>query len=382
LSKERAASRIVLIYGDELAGAEYSESHPFKPFRAKIFHELLHRYYNLQVDGFRVKTPEPLEEELLYLFHARPYIDLLKRAGRGEFDQAMLSAGLGSDENPIFKGMFDLALMVAGGTYQGAMTLADGEAETVFDPVAGFHHAKRDHASGFCYVNDVVIAITALVRMGFRVASVDVDVHHGDGVQEAFYATDRVLTVSVHESGTTLFPGTGFETEIGSDAGKGYNVNIPLRAGTDDDIYFSAFESIVPPLVESFRPDMVFAVIGGDVHREDFLAHLNVTSNGYKRVVSRIKSLSSRILAMGGGGYNIYRTAALWAVAWSILSGMEPEDKFSGLVGGMMYGPEAKAGSLEEKPFLLEGREKELCAEHADRVVSYIKENVFPIHGL
>lgn len=159
-------------------------------------------------------------------------------------------------------------------------------------------------------------------------------------------------------------------------------MNLPLRAGTDDEIYVSAFEAVVPPLLASFRPDVVFALIGGDVHRDDFLAHLNLTSNGYKRVVSGIKALSPKILAMGGGGYDIYRTAALWTVAWSVLSGAEPEDKFTGLVGGMMYGPESKAGSLEEPPFVLEGREKELCAEHAHRVVSYIKGHVFPIHGL
>ncbi|MGD0230269.1 MAG: hypothetical protein ABSC19_07915 [Syntrophorhabdales bacterium] len=262
------------------------------------------------------------------------------------------------------------------------MELAEGRADTVFDPIAGLHHAKRDHASGFCYVNDVAVAIADLVRKGFRVASVDVDVHHGDGVQEAFYATDRVLTISVHESGTTLFPGTGFETEIGVGEGKGYNVNLPLRAGTDDEVYLSAFEAVVPPLLEWFRPDIVFAVIGADTHREDHLANLNLTSNGYKRVVARIRKLSPRIMAMGGGGYNVYRTASLWAVAWSALQGIEPEDKFTGLVGGMMYGPEAKAGSLEDAPFVLQGPEKEMCAQEAARVVRYIRETVFPLHGL
>ena len=375
-------SRTILIYSDELASAEYSESHPFKPVRAKLFLELLHRYYNLRDDHFRIKRPEPLDEEILYLFHSRPYIELLKKAGRGEFEPEMLRAGLGTDENPVFKGMFDLALTIAGGTHVGAMTLMDGEAETVFDPISGLHHAKRDQASGFCYVNDVSCAIADLVRKGLRIASVDIDVHHGDGVQDAFYATDRVLTISLHESAATLFPGTGFETEIGAGAGKGYNVNLPFRAGTDDEIYLSAFEAVVPPLLEWFRPDIVFAQIGADAHREDHLAHLNLTSNGYTQVVSKIKALSSRMLAMGGGGYNVYRTAALWAAAWSSLSGMQPEDKFTGLVGGMMYGPEAMAGSLEEAPFVLEGREKELCAAEAARVVRYIRETIFRIHGI
>src|SRR5208337_407297 len=138
----------------------------------------------------------------------------------------------------------------------------------------------------------------------------------------------------------------------------------------------------VPPLIEQFRPDIVFAQIGADTHREDFLAHLNLTSRGYRRAVSRIKDLSPLLMAMGGGGYNIFRTAALWTLAWSVLSGVEPEDKFTGLVGGMMYGPEAKAGSLEDAPFVLESRDREQCAAQAGRVVRYIRETVFPLHGL
>ncbi|OPY68857.1 MAG: Acetoin utilization protein AcuC [Syntrophorhabdaceae bacterium PtaU1.Bin034] len=372
----------VLIYCDELANAEYTPSHPFKPVRARLFMELLNRYFHLHDDHFKIKRPEPLDEELLCLFHDRAYIELLKRAGRGEFEMEMLNAGLGTSDNPVFKGMFDLALTVAGGTYEGAMLLLGREAEMVFNPVGGLHHAGRAHASGFCYVNDIAVAITSLVEKGQRVAYIDMDAHHGDGVQEAFYATDRVLTISLHESGKTLFPGTGFETEIGIGEGRGYNVNLPFRAGTDDEVYLYGFEEIVPPLLEWFRADMVFAQIGGDCHRDDHFAHLNLTSKGYKRVVSRIRESSERIMAMGGGGYNIYKTAALWAIAWSALVGTEPEDKFSGLIGGMMYGPEADAGNLEDAPFVLEGREKELCFEDAERVVTYLKKTVFPIHGI
>jgi acetoin utilization protein AcuC len=372
----------VLIYGDELASAEYTPSHPFKPIRAKLFFELLHRYYHLHDGRCSIRSPEPLEEELLYLFHERSYIDLLKKAEQGEFEPEMLRAGLGTEENPIFRGMFRLALTIAGGTHQGAMLLFNGDARCVFDPISGLHHAGRARAAGFCYINDIAIAIADLVKKGVKVAYVDIDVHHGDGVQEAFYDTDRVLTISLHESGESLFPGTGFETETGAGRGEGYNVNIPFRAGTDDEVYVSTFEEVAPPLLERFKPDIVFAQIGGDTHRDDRLAHLNLTSNGYKKVVSRINDLSPKIMAMGGGGYNVYKTAALWLLAWSALVGTEPEDKFTGLVGGMMYGPEAEAGSLEDLPFVLEGKEKALCAEAAARVVRYIKEKVFPIHGL
>ena len=372
--------RTLLIYGAELTAAQYSDLHPFRHERAAVFRELLHRYYDLK--SIAVESPAPINEELLYLFHTRPYIELLKKADKGEFDRAMLDAGLGTDDNPVFRGMFRTLLLIAGGTYRGAMALAEGEAQTVFDPLAGLHHAKPDHASGFCYVNDIAVAMTALVRMGLRVASVDIDVHHGDGVQEAFYGTERALTISFHEYGAAFFPMTGLEIETGIGRGTGYNVNIPLRAGTDDDVYVPAFEAIVPPLLGAFKPDVVFAQIGGDLHREDPLAHLNVTANGYKRVVEAIVAASPKLIAMGGGGYNVYKTASLWAVAWSVLSGTAPEDKFTGLVGGMMYGPEATAGKLDEPPFVLNGVEKELCADRAARAVNYIKENVFPVHGI
>ena len=372
----------VLIYGDELASAEYTPSHPFRPIRAKLFLELLHRYHHLYDGQVSIRKPEPLPEELLYLFHEKSYIDLLKKAERGEFEPDMLQAGLGTEENPVFRDMFRVAVTIAGGTYQGAMLLLEDDVRCVFDPVAGLHHAGRSHASGFCYINDIAIAIAALVKKGVKIAYIDIDVHHGDGVQDAFYDTDRVLTVSLHESGETLFPGTGFETEIGAGPGTGFNVNIPFRAGTDDEVYLSTFEALVPPLVERFKPDIVFATVGGDTHRDDRLAHLNLTSNGYKKVVSRINDLSPKILAMGGGGYNVYKTAALWTLAWSALIGAEPQDKFTGLVGGMMYGPEAEAGTLEDLPFVLEGEEKRLCVEYAERVVKSIKEKVFPIHGL
>jgi len=372
----------VLIYDDRLASAEYTPTHPFKPVRAKLFIELLHRYHNVHDDRFVIMAPEPLDEELLYLFHDRAYIDLLKKAERGEFAPEMLHAGLGNEENPIFRGMYQLALTIAGGTHQGAMLLAEGAARAVFEPLGGLHHAGRSRASGFCYINDIAIAMADLVRKGRRLVYIDIDVHHGDGVQEAFYMTDKVLYISLHESGETLFPGSGRETEIGAGEGWGYTVNIPLRAGTDDEVYVSAFEAVVPPLVERFGADLVFAQIGADAHKDDKLAHLNLTSSGYKRVVSRINEISPRIMAMGGGGYNVYKTAALWTLAWSVLVGTEPEDKFTGLVGGMMYGPEADAGSLEDLPFALEGREKELCIEEANRVVNYIKKTVFPIHRL
>ncbi len=372
----------VLMYSDELANFEYKPSHPFKPMRAKLFLELLNRYGLLDNKNQKVIEQQPLVEELLYLFHSREYIDLLKKGERGEFTIEMLHAGLGTGDNPIFRSMYQTALLASGGTYEGTIMLLNNEARFVFNPVGGFHHAGKGHAEGFCYINDIAVTISDLIKKGQRIAYIDIDAHHGNGVQDAFYNTDKVLTISFHESGETLYPGSGFENETGIEKGMGYNVNVPLREGTDDEVYLFAFESIVPPLIESFRPDIVFATIGCDAHKDDPLAHLNLTSNGYKSITGIINKISPKILAMGAGGYNVFKTAALWTLAWAIFCGLEPEDQHIGLIGGMMYGPEAKSGSLDDLPFILHGREKELCFMQAEKVLEFIKENIFPVHGI
>lgn len=372
----------VFIYSPELVRVEFGATHPFKPVRAKLMMELLNRYGLINEDGVRTVIPDPLDEDLLYLFHDREYIQLLKRADHGQFDAEMLYAGLGSADNPVFKGMYRFSLLVCGATRQGALLVADNQAHMAFNPVGGLHHAGKDHASGFCYVNDIALAVQELLKRGFRIVCIDIDVHHGNGVQDAFYDTDQVLTVSIHESGETIYPGTGFENEIGIGKGEGFNVNIPLKAGSDDEVHSYAFEAVVPPLVERFGPDIVFAQIGADTHKDDPLGHLNLTSAGYKRAVEMIEGFSPRIVAMGGGGYNVHKAASLWTLAWSALSGSRPVDQYAGLIGGMMFGPELSAGSLEDPPFSSDEREKEACFAYARGVVKFIQETIFPIHGL
>ncbi|OPY74288.1 MAG: Acetoin utilization protein AcuC [Syntrophorhabdus sp. PtaU1.Bin058] len=371
-----------LLYSYDLTQHEYRPSHPFKPARARLMYELLNRYGLISEENQRIIAPPLMNEELLYLFHTRGYIELLKKGEKGEFSVEMLHAGLGTEDNPLFKTMYQYAIAASSGTYEGAMMLYRENARFAFNPFGGFHHAGRDRAEGFCYLNDIAVTITDLIKKGQRVAYVDIDAHHGNGVQDAFYETDRVLNISLHESGETLYPGTGFEVETGTKEGAGYNVNIPLRAGTDDEVYLFAFESLVPPLIKSFKPDVVVANIGCDTHRDDPLAHLSLTSNGYKKVISIINDLSPKILALGAGGYNLFRTAALWTLAWAAFCGLQPHDLHAGIVGGMMYGPEINAGQLDDPPFVVEGREKEQCLAHARRVIDFVKDNIFPVHGI
>lgn len=373
--------RHVLFYSGALASFGYGANHPFKPERAKLFYELLNRYALIFEPNQTIIAPRKLDENLLCLFHSPRYIESLKRCDRGEFTLDMLDFGIGSSDNPVLPGVLDFAREAAGATYEGAMMLAEGGADVVFNPHGGFHHARRDSAEGFCYINDIAIAVTALINQGKRVAYCDIDVHHGNGVQEAFYEDDRVLTISLHESGRFLYPWGGFEDETGAGRGRGYNVNIPFRIGTDDAIYLSVFHETVPPLITAFEPDILFIECGCDAHKDDPLAHLNLTIRSYEAVLTELKTLCPRILATGGGGYDIHKTAAIWALSWAILCGIKFTDSFAGLVGGMMYGPEERI-SLEDDCFYLEGLAEKRCREETDRVVAYIKKEIFPIHGI
>ena len=179
---------------------------------------------------------------------------------------------------------------------------------------------RPGRASGFCYVNDPVLAILRLREHGLRVAYVDIDAHHGDGVQYAFYDDPNVLTVSTHERGERLFPGTGFVRELGEGDGAGFSVNLPLEAYTDSAVYLPAFESVVPPLLERFKPDVIVAQLGIDAHRTDPLTHLALDMQGFAKAFTRLLPLAPKIVALGGGGYDIRNVAKAWTIAWSILS--------------------------------------------------------------
>jgi acetoin utilization protein AcuC len=257
-------------------------------------------------------------------------------------------------------------------------------AGAAFNPLGGFHHAFADHVQGFCYLNDINIAILDALRKvpDIKIAYIDCDAHHGNGVQEAFYQDPRVLVISIHETGRTLYPWAGWETEIGEGRGKGFNINLLLEPWSDDEVYALAFDTIVSPIIKSFSPDIIVAQLGADTLISDPLTHLKLTNNGYQRTVRIIRELCPKVIALGGGGYDLYRTARCWTLAWAILNEVVPVDEFVGLVGGMMFGPEMEVGSLHDFPYLTEGENKETALREINRVISYLKETVFPLHGI
>lgn len=375
-----AMTNSAFIYSTELSAFDYGDDHPFKPIRARNTMELCNRHGLLYAQGVTRPKVVLCDPGLLELFHTKEYIEILKRASEGgEHDLEMLEAGIGTLDCPVLRGIYDFSLLSVCATLTGIDLVINGEADRAFNLVGGFHHAGDDHAEGFCYVNDVGIGIAHLLQKGMRVAFVDIDAHHCNGVQDKFYRDDRVLVISLHEYGEGFYPGTGQETKIGEDKGLGFNVNLPLIEKTDDDVYMDAFEAVAPPLLEAFNPDVVIAEIGADTVISDPLTDLRLTNNCYEKVVKKICSCSPKLIAVGGGGYDIYRTARCWTLAWAAMCDMEPEDDYAGLVGGMMYG--AEIGGLRDRPMPTKGEDKDRAGAHANRMVRYIRENVFPILG-
>ncbi|MFH1141848.1 MAG: acetoin utilization protein AcuC, partial [Chloroflexota bacterium] len=249
-----------------------------------------------------------------------------------------------------------------------------------FSPSGGLHHAMPASASGFCIFNDPAIAIQALVARGLRVAYVDIDAHHGDGVQEAFYTTDAVLTISLHESGRYLFPGTGSVDELGTGRGTGYSVNVPLAPYTDDDVYLWAFQEVVPPLLGAFRPDALVTQLGIDTYFSDPITHLVLTTRGYLQAVELLAQAARSIpwVALGGGGYDLSAVARCWALAYGVMLGQEwPDD--------VPEGQRERLGTAklrDETPPKIPEYIRKASRRFAEATVQEVQQRIFPYHGL
>jgi acetoin utilization protein AcuC len=243
--------------------------------------------------------------------HDEDYVDAVKGVESGAVSRGQaLLFGLGTSDNPLFNGMHDASAAVAGASITAADEVVSGRAEHAFNPAGGLHHARRREASGFCIYDDPAVAIAQVLRAhpGWRVMYVDVDVHHGDGVQWIFYDDPRVLTVSLHQSGRYLYPGTGFEDEIGEGDARGTAANLPLLPFTGNDDYLYALRSLVPPLAAAFRPDVLVTQLGADTHHGDPLANLGLTMAAYPEMARLLHSVAhdvcgGRWVATGGGGY-------------------------------------------------------------------------------
>lgn len=307
---------MLLVFGPWSTAYDFGPSHPLTPRRFGPGMDLLRA-----VGAEPGLAPEPASDADLRLVHERRYLDVVKRFSVDPFGFA--AAGIGDPgDNPPFADMHDAASAVAGGSLRAVEAILRGDVEHAHHPGGGLHHAMADHASGFCIYDDPAIAIARARRDGRRVLYLDFDVHHGDGVQAIHWSDPGVATFSVHESGRTLFPGTGDAGELGHGPAAGTSVNLPLPAGTDADTWFAAIRTVLPELAATFGPDLIVSQHGADSHAWDPLAHLEVTTTAMgeaARLVDRLahRYAGGRWLATGGGGYDAYRVVPrAWALTW------------------------------------------------------------------
>ena len=378
--------KLVYPYSDALLQYEFKKDHPLKPDRLNLTYHLS-KYLGL-LDKVKEIEPTLASRQELELFHSPEYIDAVEDSGTNNNTHPQY--GLGTSDNPIFPLIHDTGARYVGATLDAMRAIMDG-ASNAFCISGGLHHAHKNAASGFCIYNDVAIAINMLhQKKKCRVLYFDFDAHHGDGVQNAFYRSKDIMTISVHQTGKTLFPGTGFIYETGAAEGVGYSVNVPLLPGAGTPELIRVFDEVVVPLFESFKPDLLVTQMGVDGHYMDPLAHLTYTSYGYETIIRKLRDMSSDIcklgwLAVGGGGYHPVNVARLWTLFLAVMldeevpNEMPTEFKEACIQLGYQEIPELMRGE-DEVVQLYSSRED--VALDLERAIRRVNELVFPYHGL
>jgi histone deacetylase 1/2 len=303
--------RVSYFYDPEVGNYHYGQGHPMKPHRARMTHNLIVNYgLHRKMDVFR---PTLVPASQLTRFHSDDYINFLRVItpdNMGDYLRQLQRFNVGED-CPVFDGLYELCQIYTSASIGGAAKLNDNEADIAINWAGGLHHAKKTEASGFCYVNDCVIAILELLKVHQRVLYIDIDIHHGDGVEEAFYTSNRVMTASFHKFGE-YFPGTGDVKDKGHDKGLNYAINCPLHDGMDDESYQSVFRPIIGKIMERFQPGAVVLQCGADSLSGDRLGCFNMSFRGHSDCVSFLRSFNVPLLVLGGGGYTLRNVPRCW----------------------------------------------------------------------
>jgi acetoin utilization protein AcuC len=382
---------VTYVYNDDFQEYNFGSDHPLQPVRLKLAYELSNEYGIFDNENVRVVAGHLASKEELLLVHDQDYIDAVMNASKSrEDDMSFLEYGVGPGDNPAFEHMHEAAAMIAGASITAVDAVMESGSDHAISISGGLHHALRNKASGFCIYNDCSIAIEhACKKYGIRVVYLDTDAHHGDGVQWSFYDRPDVLTISLHEDGRFLFPGTGFIDEVGTGAGEGFSVNLPFEPGVYDKLYMDAFEQIVPPIIRAFKPDLIVSQNGCDTHYTDPLAGMSLSTGSYESIYSTIHNLAhevcdGRMVALGGGGYQIYQVVPrAWTLLTADLVGMSLDD----------YTPSSWQDFCSEKatfscPLML--RDKEMLTlnhrfsveDKVAEMVAKVKTKVFPYFDL
>ncbi|OIW18327.1 hypothetical protein TanjilG_31467 [Lupinus angustifolius] len=320
--------RVTYFYEPTIGDYYYGQGHPMKPHRIRMAHNLIVHYSlhrHMEINRPFLAGPDDIRH-----FHSPDYVDFLASVSPETLSEAAFSRQLKrfnvGEDCPVFDGLFNFCQASSGGSIGAAVKLNRGDADIAINWAGGLHHAKKAEASGFCYVNDIVLGILELLKAHRRVLYVDIDVHHGDGVEEAFYTTDRVMTVSFHKFGD-FFPGTGHIRDIGVGPGKNYAVNVPLNDGLDDDSFQGLFRTIIQKVMEVYQPDAVVLQCGADSLSGDRLGCFNLTVKGHADCLRFLRSFNVPLMVLGGGGYTIRNVARCWCYETAVAVGVEPDNK-------------------------------------------------------
>lgn len=313
------------IFSDDLLRYHFHADHPFNQKRIILSKDLLEKANLLTVDD--VIAPRIATEDDLSLFHDRAYIEAVKQAGSGKIsEEEAYQFGLGTEDTPIFSNMHEASSSLVGGTLTAVDAVLSNRYQHALNLGGGLHHGFKHKASGFCIYNDGAVAIKYIrEKYNLKVLYIDTDAHHGDGVQSAFYDDPAVCTVSIHETGRYLFPGTGDVNERGIKDGHGYSFNLPIDAFTQDESFIHIYESALTEIAAFFKPDVIISQNGADAHAYDPLTHLCSTMKTYEHIPLLAHKLahqycSGKWIALGGGGYDMWRAVPrAWAQIWSVM---------------------------------------------------------------
>lgn len=317
-----------IFFSDELLNYNLGENHPMNSSRLETAWNL---FNSIGIDSnTSIYNPKPAKHSDIETIHSVNYVDEVKRLAKesvqGKQSLYKSKFGLGTGDCPIFPEMYNASLLISGSMLQAADLIIEGEINKAFLLMGGLHHAQYSRSSGFCYFNDMSIVIDYLKRKGgYRIAYIDTDLHHGDGTQALAYNDPEILTISYHESGRWLYPGTGFSNEIGKSDAKGTSVNLPLMPYTYDKMYVEAFDQFVPTILNTFDPDFIVWQAGVDGHVADHLGHLLLTTNTYQKLGEKIRDFADhycegRLIVAGGGGYSPYSIARSWFVEFASIN--------------------------------------------------------------
>ena len=374
-----------LVYHEDYMKYDFGGGHALREVRGRLARDLIEGLGLLKAAEER--RPAPASEPDILAVHDRRYVSVVKRLSEDprvhepEF-------GLEPGDNPPFARMYEAAALQVGGTLLACDLVADGTAPRAYNLGGGFHHAMPARASGFCIFNDVAIGIRRLLDRGFRrVLYVDIDAHHGDGVQSVFYRDPRVLTISLHEDPRYLFPGTGTVDDVGEGEGKGYAVNVPLPPHTRDEGWMHAFDAIVLPLADAFRPEVLVTQTGADAHAGDPLTHLELTTESYEHAGARFDEISRKVcddrwIAVGGGGYDVTAVPRIWTLLFAAQVRRRPPDALpeEWLRACRRYAnAEPRGGTLRDPPVPPEGGR---LTRELGKVVEDVRAHIFPLHGI